>query len=141
MQARGRSSSIRPPTCRWIRIRCSPTTRARHTPTDARSSTMTMQVSRTRLVATVFAALLTGAFGCDDVHTGDLTDPGGPILLERVIVQDSPAAVSNAASAGTTTRGGAVDLLETATPPACGDAAPCQVLFAMQGGLGDFTCR
>ena len=73
---------------------------------------MCMQVKRAHFVAATLAGILGGVLGCDDVHTGDPTDPGGPLLLLRVMVQDSPQSVSAAVANGRTTRAGAIDLLE-----------------------------
>ena len=81
------------------------------------------------------------ALGCDDNHTGQPTDPPGPVLLMRVMVQDSPASVTRMLGEGDSTRGAAVDLLEDGAPVACSDVDPCQVLMAFGGGLGDYTCR
>lgn len=86
-------------------------------------------------------ALVTGAFavaalGCDDVHTGQGSDPSGPVELVRIMVQDAqPSGV----------RGVAVDLLDTAGSPlstavACSDTNPCQRDFVLQGANPDFTC-
>jgi hypothetical protein len=100
-----------------------------------------MQVTRARSVVAILAGIVLGGTGCDDYHTGDPSDPDGPLLLVRVMVQDSPQDVSTAIAAGGTTRGGAVDLLDTDAPVACSDNAPCRVLMAYEGGLADFTCR
>ena len=89
------------------------------------------------VAASSFAAVV----GCDDVSTGHLADPSGPVQIVRVVVQDSPASVTAARAQGGATRSAAVDLLDQSAPVSCSDTEPCQVLMAFGGGLGDFTCR
>src|SRR5260370_27736656 len=106
-----------------------------------RSSTMRTQVTRASLAGAIVSGLLLGAIGCDDYHTGDLSDPGGPLLLLRVLVQDSPTSVSTTVSAGGTTRRVALVLLDNDPPILCNDTTPCNVLTAYEGGPAAFTCR
>ena len=55
-----------------------------------------------------FIAMLAAAAGCDDVHSGQQTDPSGPVRLLRIMVQDSqPFGI----------RGVAMDLLNTPGSP------------------------
>jgi hypothetical protein len=91
--------------------------------------------------AAMLGAALAGVTGCDDVSTGHLADPSGPVRIVRVMVQDSPASVDAAQANGDATRGAAVDLLDKAPAISCDDTHPCQVLMAFGGGLGDFACR
>src|SRR5947208_3006217 len=102
---------------------------------------MRTQVIRAGLLAVTLAGSSVAVVGCDDYSTGHPADPAGPVKLVRIMVQDSPASVTEAQSAGNSTRGGAVDLLDNRAPDACDDTSPCKVLLAMQGGLADFTCR
>jgi hypothetical protein len=75
--------------------------------------------------------------GCDDNHTGQPGDPGGPVKLVRIMVQDSeqPGPV-----------GSATDLLDTAGSPlstavACDtDLNPCIPQFTLGGTTVSFTC-
>jgi hypothetical protein len=102
---------------------------------------MRQQLMRAGMISVAFAGSLVGAGGCDDVSTGHLADPSGPVRILRVLVQDAPAAVVQMKGEGNSTRGAAVDLLDHSAPVACDDSDPCQVLMAFGGGLGDFTCR
>lgn len=74
--------------------------------------------------------------GCDDNHTGQLSDPSGPVKLVRLMVQDAePFGI----------RANAVDLLDTKGSPlslavACDDQNPCLQQFVFKGGNPDFSC-
>src|SRR5262249_21221699 len=76
------------------------------------------------------------AVGCDDTHTGQSQDPGGPVQLVRIMVQDSqPFGV----------RGIAMDLLDVpgsafSTATACNDVNPCSPQFVLAGKNPDFSC-
>src|SRR4051812_7685905 len=78
------------------------------------------------------AALLVAAVGCDPSNK----DAGGPVVLERIMVQDAhPFGV----------RGVAMDLLDTAGSPLSGavrcDANnPCVAQFLLGGVEPDFSC-
>src|SRR5437763_4876036 len=103
---------------------------------------MRQQLMRAGVIGVALAAAsFVGAGGCDDVSTGHLADPAGPVRILRVLVQDAPAAVVQTHGEGGSTRGTAVDLLDHSAPVSCDDANPCPVLMAFGGGLGDFTCR
>jgi hypothetical protein len=74
--------------------------------------------------------------GCDDIHTGQLSDPSGPVKLIRLMVQDSEPFAQ---------RGGIVDLLDTKGSPlstavACDDVNPCGPQFTLGGTNPDFSC-
>jgi len=102
---------------------------------------MRQQLRRTGMLGASLLGSLLITTGCDDVSTGHLPDPAGPVRILRVLVQDAPANVVQVRGEGDETRGAAVDLLDHSAPVACDDANPCQVLMAFGGGLGDFTCR
>ena len=102
---------------------------------------MRQQVMRAGMLGVALAGSFVGAVGCDGVSTGHLADAPGPVRIVRVLVQDSPAAVTAALAVGSSTRGAAVDLLDKVPPVSCDDSDPCQVLMAFGGGIGDFTCR
>ena len=102
---------------------------------------MRQQLMRAGMIGVALAGSVIAASGCDDVSTGHLADPSGPVRILRVLVQDAPAAVVQMLGEGSSTRGAAVDLLDHNAPVSCDDTDPCQVLMAFGGGLGDFTCR
>lgn len=90
---------------------------------------------RTTLL-TLTASLAAVAAGCDSVHTGQPSDPPGPVELVRIMVQDAQPSGA---------RGVAVDLLDTPGSPlstavACSDTEPCLPQFTMQGSNPDFSC-
>ena len=80
----------------------------------------------------VAVALAVAAVGCDPSNS----DPGGPVVLERIMVQDAhPFGV----------RGVAMDLLDTAGSPLstavrCDANRPCVTGFLLGGVEPDFSC-
>src|SRR5882672_9724471 len=84
----------------------------------------------------LLVAMLAAAVGCDDVHSGQQSDPSGPVRLLRIMVQDSqPFGV----------RGVAMDLLNTPGSPlstavACNETHPCLLQFVLAGHNPDFSC-
>jgi hypothetical protein len=79
------------------------------------------------LLSTVVAGGLVSA-GCDDIHTGQLSDPSGPVKLVRVVVQEPSG-----------DRGLITDLLDKAGTPlstavACDvNLTPCAPNFTLDG--------
>jgi hypothetical protein len=79
--------------------------------------------------------------GCDSNHTGQPSDPSGPVKLIRIMVQDDDTSASGGRSV-------AVDLLDGAGSPlstavACNDDLnPCipEFNFNLGGAVPDFSC-
>lgn len=94
---------------------------------------------RTQFLYVGLLSVIAGGFvsaGCDDNHTGQGSDPSGPVKLVRIMVQDSqPSGLL----------GYATDLLDTKGSPlstavACDDLNPCLPQFTLAGANPDFSC-
>lgn len=85
----------------------------------------------------VLLVALLAAAGCEDNHSGQPTDPPGPVRLMRVMVQD---AIPLGA------RGVAMDLLDVPGSPlttatACDDVNPCTPQFNLQYTVPNVACH
>lgn len=94
---------------------------------------------RTQFLYVGLLSMLAGGFvsaGCDDNHTGQGSDPAGPVKLTRILVQDAtPNEIL----------GYITDLLDTPGSPLstavpCDDLNPCQKQYTLGGTNPDFSC-
>ncbi|MDB4967351.1 MAG: hypothetical protein JWN44_3040 [Myxococcales bacterium] len=94
---------------------------------------------RTQFLYVGVLGMLAGGLsaGCDDIHAGQSSDPSGPVMLVRLMVQDAePFGI----------RGLATDVLDTPGSPlstavSCDpDLNPCLPQFVLPGGNPDFSC-
>src|SRR4051794_17045852 len=103
-----------------------------------RSTRMRTQFLYVGLLSMTLAGGLVSA-GCSDIHTGQPSDPGGPVKLVRVMVQDDDIAGQGGV-------GSAIDLLDRPGTPLsvaveCNpDSKPCNVQYLVNGS-GSFTCE
>jgi hypothetical protein len=90
-----------------------------------------------RLVCCVVLVAGTAAVttGCDDLSSGHVGDPSGPVRLIKVLVQDS-----NYVGGPPSQRAGIVDLLDKAPPPTCSDINPCVNQFLVAQTTPPLEC-
>jgi hypothetical protein len=87
--------------------------------------------------------------GCDDIHSGQSSDPSGPVKLARIMIQDSTNCGATGAFvdpvSGLSPNGTLTDLLDTKGSPlsfatVCDDINPCLPQFTIGGSNPDFSC-
>lgn len=75
------------------------------------------------------------ATGCDDLSSGRVSDPPGPVRLTKVLVQDN-----NFVGGPPAQRAGIVDLLDKSPPVTCSDVDPCINQFLIAQTTPPLAC-